>query len=68
MPMTDKQLASRDAKRNLGAELLHSVREMKAGKGKAVARVEIPAVTPMPARNPDCSRPSSPNCWASRCV
>ena len=33
MPMTDKQLAQRDAKRNLGAELLQSVREMKAGKG-----------------------------------
>lgn len=44
MPMTDKQLASRDAKRNLGAELLQSVREMKAGKGKLVARVEVPAV------------------------
>lgn len=45
MPMTDKQLANRDAKRNLGAELLQSVREMKAGKGKVVARVEVPAVT-----------------------
>ena len=45
MPMTDKQLASRDAKRNLGAELLQSVREMKAGKGKVAARVEVPAVT-----------------------
>jgi hypothetical protein len=40
MPMTDKQLAGRDAKRNLGAELLQSVREMKAGKGKVAARVE----------------------------
>ena len=39
MPMTDKQLASRDAKRNLGAELLQSAREMKAGKGKVAARV-----------------------------
>lgn len=45
MPMTDKQLANRDAKRNLGAELLQSVREMKAGKGKVVARVDVPAVT-----------------------
>lgn len=43
--MTDKQLASRDAKRNLGAELLQSVREMKASKGKLIARVEVPAVT-----------------------
>ena len=44
MPMTDKQLTNRDAKRNLGAELLQSVREMKAGKGKVVTRVEVPAV------------------------
>ena len=45
MPMTDRELASRDAKRNLGAELLQSAREMKAGKGKVVAQVEVPAVT-----------------------
>ncbi|MES2360279.1 MAG: hypothetical protein V4646_00610 [Pseudomonadota bacterium] len=48
MPMTDEQLANRDAKRNLGAELLQSVREMKAVKGKVVTRVEVPPV-PMPA-------------------
>lgn len=45
MPMTDKQVAQRDAKRDLGAELLQSVREMKAGKGQVVARVDLPAVT-----------------------
>ncbi len=45
MPMTEKQLALRDTKRDLGAELLKSVREMKAGKGKVVAKVEVPAVT-----------------------
>ena len=45
MPMTDKQLAQRDAQRNLGAELLQSVREMKAGKGQVVAQVAVPAVT-----------------------
>jgi putative transcriptional regulator len=43
--MTDKQLTSRDAKRDLGAELLQSVREMNAGKGKVVAQVEVPPVT-----------------------
>ncbi len=43
--LTIKQLAQRDAKRNLGAELLESVREMKAGKGRVVAQVEVPAVT-----------------------
>lgn len=41
-PMTEKQLLARDAKRDIGAELLLSVRQMKAGKGKVVARVEVP--------------------------
>ena len=45
MPMTEKQLLARDAKRDIGAELLLSVRQMKAGKGKIVARVDVPAVT-----------------------
>ena len=45
MPMTEKQLLARDAKRDIGCELLLSVRQMKAGKGKVVARVEVPAVT-----------------------
>lgn len=35
--MTEKQLVARDAKRDLGAELLQAVREMKAGKGVRVA-------------------------------
>ena len=30
--MTEKELLERDAKRDIGAELLQSVREMKAGK------------------------------------
>ena len=45
MPMTEKQLAQRDPKRDLGAELLKSVREMKTRKGKMVAQVEVPLVT-----------------------
>lgn len=45
MPMTEKQLLARDAKRDIGAELLLSVRQLKAGQGKVVARVEVPAVT-----------------------
>jgi putative transcriptional regulator len=45
MPMTEKQLRERDAKRDLGAELLLSVRQMKAGLGKVVARIEMPPVT-----------------------
>lgn len=31
MPLTEKHLRTRDAKRDLGAELLVSIREMKAG-------------------------------------
>lgn len=42
--MTEKQLRDRDAKRDLGAELLQSIREMKAGKGQVVAKVEVPPV------------------------
>ena len=45
MPMTEKQLRERDAKRDLGAELLLSVRQMKAGLGKVVARIEMLPVT-----------------------
>ena len=33
MPFPEKQLIERDAKRDIGAELLKAVREMKAGKG-----------------------------------
>ena len=44
-PLTEKQLLQRDAKRDIGAELLLAVRQMKAGKGKIVARIEVPAVT-----------------------
>lgn len=29
MPMTEKQLRERDAKRDLGAELLHSIQESR---------------------------------------
>jgi putative transcriptional regulator len=45
MPLTDKQLLARDAKRDIGAELLLSVRQMRAGKGRVVAQVEPPPVT-----------------------
>ena len=41
MPMTEKQLLARDAKRDLGAELLLSARQMMAGKGKG--KVSTPA-------------------------
>jgi len=36
MKLTEKQLRARDAKRDIGAELLESVRQMKRGEGRAV--------------------------------
>ena len=45
MPMTEKELLQGDSKRNFGAELLNSVRHMKAGKGRVVARVVVSPVT-----------------------
>ena len=44
MTMTDKELQRRDAKRNLGTELLESVRQMKAGRAGKIHKVAIPAV------------------------
>lgn len=44
MPMTEKEVLARDAKRDIGAELLQSVREMKAGKRGRVHEVKISAV------------------------
>lgn len=38
MPLPEKQLRARDAKRDLGAELLVSIREMKAGQGAVLGR------------------------------
>ena len=44
MPLTEKELKERDAKRDVGAELLQAVRDMKAGKGKVVAKIDVPPV------------------------
>jgi putative transcriptional regulator len=44
MPLTEKELKERDAQRDLGTELLQAVRDMKAGKGKVVAKIEVPPV------------------------
>jgi putative transcriptional regulator len=44
MPLTDKELQKRDAQRDLGAELLQAVRDIKAGKGKVVAKINVPPV------------------------
>ena len=44
MPMTEKEVLERDAKRDIGAELLQSVREMKAGER---GHVHQPKVSPV---------------------
>ena len=44
MKMTEEELIERDSKRDLGVELLQSVREMKAGKRGRVHRVKISSV------------------------
>lgn len=44
MTMTTKALQKRDAKRDLGAELLESVRQMKSGRTGKVHQVSIPPV------------------------
>ena len=42
--MTEKELMERDSKRDIGAEILQSVREMKAGKCGRVHRIETSSV------------------------
>jgi putative transcriptional regulator len=41
MPLTEKQLLARDAKRDIGAELLASIREMKSGIVGRTHRVQV---------------------------
>jgi putative transcriptional regulator len=43
--MTERALRKRDKGRDLGAELLESVREMKAGRASHLHRVAMSAVT-----------------------
>lgn len=42
--LSDKQLRDRDARRDIGAELLTAVRQMKAGRAARVHKVEVPPV------------------------
>ncbi len=44
MPKTEKELRARDAKRDLGQELLQSVREMKSGRRGRVRKVKVSAI------------------------
>ena len=41
MPLNEKELLERDAKRNIGEELLQAVRDLKAGKVGRVSTVEV---------------------------
>ena len=51
MPMTEKKLLNRDAKRDIGAELLASVLEMKAGKTGRIHRIPLSEVTQARAKS-----------------
>lgn len=42
--MTEKELKKRDAKRDLGAELLESVTQMKSGRASRIHKVAVPPV------------------------
>jgi putative transcriptional regulator len=42
--MTEKRLIARDSKRDLAAELLQAVREMKAGKPARVHHIKVPEI------------------------
>jgi putative transcriptional regulator len=55
MPLTAKELLARDAKRDIGAELLQSVREMKAGAGAVAYQFKSPNAT-TPAATADAEK------------
>jgi len=41
MPLNEKELLERDAKRNIGEELLQAVRDLKAGRVGRVSTIEV---------------------------
>jgi putative transcriptional regulator len=49
--LTERALRARDTKRNLGAELLASVRQMKAGKVGRIHRVTVSGIAEARARS-----------------
>jgi putative transcriptional regulator len=51
MPMTEKELLARDAKRDVGAELLASIQEMKAGKVGRTHKVALTEVAEARAKS-----------------
>ncbi|MFJ4344142.1 hypothetical protein [Pseudomonas sp. NPDC089401] len=44
MPLTEKELMLRDASRNIGEELLESIRDVKAGRHGAIRQVDASEV------------------------
>ena len=44
MPLNENELQQRNSKRNLGTELLESVRQMKAGRAEKTHKVSVPPV------------------------
>lgn len=44
MQRREKALLARDAKRNIGVELLQAIREVKAGKGRMIGAKELARV------------------------
>jgi putative transcriptional regulator len=49
--LTERALRARDTKRNLGAELLASVRQMKAGKVGRIHRITVSGIAEARARS-----------------
>ena len=41
MPLDEKELHERDAKRNIGEELLQAVRDIKSGKAGQVSTIDV---------------------------
>jgi putative transcriptional regulator len=46
MKLSEKELRKRDARRDIGAEVLQAVRQIKAGKGRRFA-VKVPPIVAM---------------------
>ncbi len=51
MPLDEKELLERDAKRNIGEELLQAVRDIKAGRVGRVSTVEVSPSGIVPSQN-----------------
>nr|WP_275928748.1 hypothetical protein [Pseudomonas sp. 3MA1] len=63
MPLTEEELLARDAKRNIGQELLDAIIDVKAGRQGH----SIPITKAAEARGKTgLSNPNLPNCLASR--